>query len=196
MTFPTGPFGCILADPPWGFQTYGKKRTTPHRCAEDHYQTMTAADLQALPVASCAARNCALFMWVVDSHLAEAVDLGRAWGFEFKTVAFIWAKTTKAEVRQFGFFPPERTHRIGMGYWTRKQAEVCLLFTRGKPRRVSKGVRQIIEPPRREHSRKPDETHARIEALVGGPYLELFARQPRKGWTVWGNQTDKFGVTA
>lgn len=193
MTLPPGPFGCILADPPWSFLTYGKQRTTPHRCAEDHYQTMAAEDLRAMQVGAVAARDCALFMWVVDSHLDEAIDLGRAWGFSYKTIAFVWAKTTKRDA-QFGFFPPETTHRIGMGYWTRKQAEVCLMFTRGKPRRIDKGVRQIIEAPRREHSRKPNETHARIEKLVAGPYLELFAREPREGWTVWGNQTERFSA--
>lgn len=191
---PEGPFGCILADPPWSFLTYGKKRTTPHRTAADHYVTMTAEDLRAMPVGGCAAKDCALFMWVVDSHLDEAIELGKAWGFEFKTIAFIWCKTTKSgSPGQWGFFPPETVHRIGMGYWTRKQAEICLLFTRGKVKRIGKGVRQIIEAPRREHSRKPDETHERVQALVGGPYLELFAREPREGWTVWGNQTDKFG---
>lgn len=186
-----GGFGCILSDPPWSFLTYGKRRTIPHRAAEEHYQTMTAEELRAMPVAQVAARDCALFMWIVDSHLAEAIDLGRAWGFEFKTVAFIWAKAASVN-DQFGFFPPETVHRIGMGYWTRKQAEICLMFTRGKPRRIGKGVRQIIQEPRREHSRKPDETFARVEALVGGPYLELFARQQWPGWAVWGNQTDKF----
>jgi len=194
---PPGPFGCILADPPWSFLTYGAKRTTPHRTAEDHYVTMAAGDLRAMPVEASAAKDCALFMWVVDTHLDEAIELGKAWGFSFKTIAFIWAKTTQAQAgKQFGFFPPETVHRIGMGYWTRKQAETCLLFTRGKPKRIGKGVRQIIEAPRREHSRKPDETHARIQQLVAGPYLELFAREPRPGWTVWGNQTDKFEVAA
>lgn len=192
---PTGPFGCILADPPWSFLTYGNKRTTPHRGAEEHYRTMTAVELRDMPVEGVAARDCALFMWVVDSHLVEAIELGRAWGFDYKTIAFVWAKTTQ-RTKQFGFFPPETTHRIGMGYWTRKQAEVCLLFTRGRVRRVGKGVRQIIEAPRREHSRKPDEAHARVEQLVAGPYLELFAREPRPGWTVWGNQTDKFAGAA
>lgn len=192
---PAGPFGCILSDPPWSFLTYGKKRTTPHRGVNEHYSVMTAEDLRAMPVAAVAAKDCALFMWVVDSHLDEAIDLGRAWGFEFKTIAFIWCKTSKAP-KQFGFFPPETVHRIGMGYWTRKQAEICLLFTRGKPKRLGKGVRQIIEGPRREHSRKPDETHDRVEALVGGPYLELFARQARPGWVAWGNQTDKFPEVA
>jgi N6-adenosine-specific RNA methylase IME4 len=193
MMLPPGPFGAILCDPPWSFLTYGKKRTTPHRTAEDHYQTMPADDLKGLPVASVAARDCALFMWAVDSHLDEAIDLGRAWGFSYKTIAFIWAKTTKKDL-QFGFFPPETTHRIGMGYWTRKQAEVCLMFTRGKPRRIGKGVRQIIEAPRREHSRKPDETHQRVQELVAGPYLEMFARQPRAGWSVWGNETERFAA--
>jgi N6-adenosine-specific RNA methylase IME4 len=181
---PAGPFGTILADPPWSFLTYGKKRTTPHRCAVDHYRTMTAGDLCALPVADAAARDCALFMWVVDSHLAEAIELGRAWGFDYKTIAFVWGKTT-LDGAQF---------RIGMGYWTRKQAEVCLMFTRGKPRRLGRGVRQMIAEPRREHSRKPDCTHARIEALVAGPYLELFARAPRPGWAVWGNDTERFAA--
>lgn len=194
---PAGPFGCILADPPWSFLTYGKKRTTPHRTAEDHYATMTAEELRSMPISEVAAKDCALFMWVVDSHLDEAIALGKAWGFEFKTIAFIWCKTTKAGAPgQWGFFPPETVHRIGMGYWTRKQAEICLLFTRGRVRRIGKGVRQIIEAPRREHSRKPDETHARVRQLVGGPYLELFAREPREGWTVWGNQTDKFEAAA
>jgi N6-adenosine-specific RNA methylase IME4 len=195
FTIPAGPFGAILADPPWSFITYGMKRTTPHRCAEDHYLTMSAEDLRALPVAAVGAKDCALFMWTVDSHLDEAIGLGQDWGFQYKTIAFIWCKTTK-RASQFGFFPPETTHRIGMGYWTRKQAEVCLMFTRGKPRRLSKGVRQIIEAPRREHSRKPYEVFGRVEALVGGPYLELFAREQRPGWTVWGNQSDMFGGAA
>lgn len=199
---PAGPFGCILADPPWAFITYSRpKGCVPQRRddrgAEDHYAVMSADELRDLDVASVAAKDCALFMWVVDSHLKEAIALGEAWGFEFKTIALIWCKTTKkAAPGQFGFFPPETVHRIGMGYWTRKQAEICLMFTRGKVKRLSKGVRQIIEAPRREHSRKPDETHARVMDLVGGPYLELFAREPREGWTVWGNQTDKFEAAA
>lgn len=194
MNLPEGKFGAILCDPPWSFLTYGKKRTTPHRTAEDHYETMTAEDLRAMPVIESAAKDCALFMWVVDSHLDEAIELGKAWGFDFKTIAFIWCKTTQRD-KQFGFFPPETVHRIGMGYWTRKQAEICLMFTRGKVKRLGKGVRQIIEAPRREHSRKPDEQYPRIEALVAGPYLELFARQERPGWSSWGNEVEKFKVS-
>ena len=188
---PAGPFGCILVDPPWSFLTYGKKRTTPHRGAVDHYQVMTASDLRTLPVINSAAKDCALFMWVVDSHLDEALALGAAWGFQFKTCSFIWLKETQ-NGRQLDIFKGDSDPRISMGYWTRKQTEQCWLFTRGKPKRLSKGVRQVIRDPRREHSRKPDEQYDRIGALVGGPYLELFARQQRPGWAVWGNESTKF----
>jgi len=192
---PTSPFGCILADPPWAFKTFSGKRGTPHRSANDHYVTMDTTALAAIPVAAAAAKDCALFMWAVDSHLDQALDLGRAWGFGFKTVAFIWLKEAE-NGRQLDIWNGESDPRIGMGYWTRKQAEICLLFTRGKPARLGKGVRQVIRDRRREHSRKPDEQYERIEALVGGPYLELFARQSRPGWSAWGNEVGKFDARA
>lgn len=181
FNLPQGHFGAILADPPWAFRTYSGKHTTPHRCAEDHYVTVPKEGLAALPVGTLAAKDCALFMWVVDSHIAEGIDLGRAWGFEYKTRAFTWRKLTVTGKSM-----------IGMGYWTRKQTEICLLFTKGKPKRKSRGVREVIEAQRREHSRKPDEQYARIEALVDGPYVELFARAPHPNWSAWGNQVDKF----
>jgi N6-adenosine-specific RNA methylase IME4 len=184
---PAGPFGVVMADPPWSFATFDGKSSVP-TLAADPYATMSLDDLKALPVAASCAPDAALFLWTVDAHLAEALDLGAAWGFEFKTIALIWVKAV-SYLGQDGFFTPS----MGMGYWTRKEAEVCLLFTRGKPKRLSRSVRQVMASPRREHSRKPDETHRRVEALVGGPYLEMFAREPRPGWTVWGNQTDKFG---
>lgn len=177
-------FGSILVDPPWNFKTYSGKSALPTRSEEDAYTTLTKVELLAFPAAKYAALDCALFMWVVDSHLNEALALGSAWGFSFKTCAFVWAKTTQ-DGSHYG---------MGMGYWTRKQTEQCWLFTRGHPKRLSAGVRQVIEAPRREHSRKPDEQYERIEALVGGPYLELFARQKRRGWTSKGNETTKFGT--
>jgi N6-adenosine-specific RNA methylase IME4 len=180
---PAGPFGCILADPPWAFNTWSGTLATPHRTANDHYVTTKTLTLADIPVADVAAKDCALFMWVVDSHIAESIDLGRAWGFEFKTRAFTWRKIAK-----------NGNARIGMGYWTRKQTELCLLFTRGKVKRLDMGVREIIDAPRREHSRKPDEQYERIQRLVGGPYLEMFARQAWPGWQHWGNQVDKFEV--
>ena len=99
-----------------------------------------------------------------------------------KTVAFYWVKqNTKSD----GFF-------TGLGYWTRANPEQCLLATRGKPRRVNKDVRKLVVAPRREHSRKPEEVRAQIERLVAGPYLELFARDTKRGWDCWGDQAGLF----
>lgn len=192
-----GGFGCILADPPWKFAAYSGDGGTPHRTAEDHYPTMTLEDMAAIPVADVAAKDCALFMWVVGSHLTDAIALAEAWGFAFKTDAFYWIKQRLLHADQIDMFTGDIAEpRMGFGYWTRKQIEPCWLFTRGNPRRLGKGVRQAIVEPRREHSRKPDCQYERIEALVSGPYLELFARTARPGWSVWGNQTDKFEPVA
>lgn len=192
-----GGFRCILADPPWNFAAYSGDAGTPHRTAEDHYPTMRLADMKKLPVADVAARNCALFMWVVGSHIAEAIDLAEAWGFSYKTDAFYWLKQRMVDAQQADLFtgdiPPPR---MSFGYWTRKQVEPCLLFTRGKPSRLSKGVRQAIIEPIREHSRKPDCQYDRIEELVGGPYLEMFSRTSRPGWESWGRDAGKFGEAA
>lgn len=120
-------------------------------------------------------------MWIISSHIDQAIELGEAWGFQLKTNAFTWVKLTK-----------DGKPKMGMGYWTRKGSEQCLMFTRGKPKRLNAGVREVITAQPREHSRKPDQQYQRIEQLVGGPYLELFARQAWPGWTAWGNQTNKF----
>ena len=142
---------------------------------------MSKADIEALPVETVALTHAVLFLWVTDPFLPQGLELMKKWGFRYSTVAFTWAKTGK-----------HAEWPMGTGYWTRANPEMCLLGVRGAPSRKSKSVRQLIVSPRREHSRKPDETHERIEALVDGPYLELFARQQRPGWTVWGNQTEKF----
>ncbi len=177
-----GPFGCILADPPWRFKAFDGRDCLPTTakewgCAVVHYSTTETADLATIPVASVAAKDCALFMWVVDSHMEEALALGKAWGFKFKTSAFVWVKGRE------GYSP-----RPTLGYWTRKQSEQCWLFTRGSPKRLSKSVEQLIFCPRGAHSAKPDRTYEHIEALVGGPYLELFARSARPGWSAFGNE--------
>ena len=117
-------------------------------------------------------------MWVVDSHLPDALALGQAWGFTFKTNAFVWFKSRGENISPVP----------SMGYWTRKQTEQCWLFTRGSPKRLSKGVEQALFCGRGAHSAKPDRQYERIEALVGGPYLELFARSERPGWSAWGNE--------
>ena len=171
---PEGKYGAILCDAPWGFTTYSKKRVAPARGAQP-YSVMSLDDIKALPVGDVAAPNALLFMWTVSHLQLAAYEVAEAWGFKPVSVAFVWDKG-----------------RMGMGYWTRQEVEICHLFKRGKPPRLGKGVRQLIRAPRREHSRKPDEQYGRIESLVGGPYLELFARQAWPGWTAWGNQTDKY----
>jgi len=171
-------YGAIYADPPWTFATYSQKGKG--RSAEAHYDCMSPTDIKTLPVADWAAPDCALFLWATDAALPQALDVLAAWGFVYKTVAFTWAKTTKDGAG----FP------IGCGYWTRANPEQCLLATRGRPQRLSRSVPQLLLGPRREHSRKPDEVYERIEALVGGPYLEMFARTPRDGWDSWGVEVE------
>jgi N6-adenosine-specific RNA methylase IME4 len=184
-------FGAILADPPWGFQCWdGKDKKVASRGSVTPYDTMDMDAIRALPVADLAGENCALFMWVVWPTVPEAFSVLEAWGFKYKTCAFTWLKADP-----YKLWSLEEDVYMGLGYWTRANSEVCLLGTRGKPKRLDAGVRQGIIEPRREHSRKPDCVHERIERLVAGPYLELFARQQRPNWTVWGNQTDKFEPT-
>lgn len=185
---PKGHFAAILADPPWTFRVWADSDKT-HGSADAHYKTMSADELAALPVATLAAKDAVLFMWVCWPNLIESIELIRAWGFEYKTCGFAWMK---ADVSTLNMFSDPVDAYMGLGYWTRANSEVCLLATRGKPKRVNADVRQGIIAPRREHSRKPDGIHERVERLVTGPYLELFARQKRLGWTVWGNQTEKF----
>jgi N6-adenosine-specific RNA methylase IME4 len=124
-------------------------------------------------------------MWATDPLLPRALDLIRAWGFEYKTVAFYWVKLNASPRHGADFF-------TGLGYWTRANPEQCLLATRGKPPRRAKNVRRLVVESRREHSRKPDCVRDRIEQLVDGPYLEIFARETKRGWDCWGNQAALF----
>lgn len=176
-------FGAIEADPPWAFATWSKKNQK--RAAERHYPTMSFEEIINLPVEKLAKSDCALFLWAIAPMLQDAFMVMRHWGFEYKTIAFSWAKTTKAT--DWSWAPK---YHMGTGYWTRANLEVCLLGTRGKPKRKNRGVRQLIVASRRRHSQKPTETKERIERLVAGPYLELFAREHRAGWSSWGNQLD------
>jgi N6-adenosine-specific RNA methylase IME4 len=143
---------------------------------------MSLQDICNLPVNNIANDDSVLLMWVVDPLLDKAFKVIEAWGFKYKTVGFTWAKTNK---KSMGFF-------TGLGYWTRGNPEMCLLATKGKPKRISKSVPQLVVEQRREHSRKPDIMYNHIEKLLEGPYIELFARTQRNGWDSWGNQTDKF----
>lgn len=169
----------IYADPPWSYRVWSGKGTG--RSAEQHYPTMSMEDIKALPVSELAAEDCALFLWVTLPMLREAWDVMETWGFTYKTVAFVWIKRNRQSDGVFW----------GMGYWTRSNAELCLLATRGRPRRQAKNVHQVIISPVEEHSKKPDEARRRIEALMGDvPRVELFARQYPPGWDVWGNEVE------
>lgn len=199
-------YGAILADPPWRFETWSENGRD--RCPdapvtrneqrqnrpERHYATMPLEEIQALPVGHLASRHCVLFLWAVDSMIPEAIATGRMWGFQFKTVGFYWMKMRREGSRRHLLHeePDHKMFPMGTGYWTRSNPELCFLFTMGQPQRLSTDVRKLIIDRRREHSRKPDETNRRIERLVAGPYLELFARRDRPGWDCWGNQTDTF----
>lgn len=183
---PKGHYGAILADPPWHYEVWAEGSS---RTASSKYPVMENEDICRLPVGELAAKDCILFVWATWPKLFDAQEVIEAWGFTYKTCGFDWMK---AHAGQVEMFRDDIDAQVGMGYWTRANTEPCLLATRGKPKRLNADVRQGIIAPRREHSRKPDCVHERIERLVAGPYLELFARQSRPGWTTWGNERTKF----
>lgn len=138
-------------------------------------------EIRALPVAELAEKDCALFLWVTVPCLLEGLSVLQAWGFQYKTIAFVWIKQNKKVDSLFW----------GMGYWTRSNAEFCILATRGSPKRQSAGVHQVIVSHIEEHSKKPQEARERIVQLMGDvPRIELFARQKTPGWDVWGNEVE------
>jgi len=163
----------IYADPPWKYGTDVSR----------HYPTVPIRDIYNFPINKIADENCALFLWVTFPILPEALETVKKWGFRYVSVAFNWVKINKRKGTPF----------IGMGNWTRANAEICVLGIRGKLQRKSNKVSQIVFSPLREHSRKPDEIRDKIVDLMGDlPRIELFARQTAQGWDCWGNQTDKF----
>lgn len=142
---------------------------------------MSLEELMALPVSDITDTDCALFLWATFPQLPEALRLIKAWGFQYKTVAFVWLKTNRKSETWF----------YGLGFWTRGNAEICLLATKGHPKRQSAGVHQFIVSPVERHSKKPGEARDKIIALMGDlPRIELFARQKSPGWDVWGNEIE------
>jgi N6-adenosine-specific RNA methylase IME4/ParB-like chromosome segregation protein Spo0J len=169
----------ILADPPWDFQNFasGSGNTHPSR----HYPVMTIDDICGLPVADLAADDCVLFLWTTPPQLADAMRVIEAWGFAYKT-GLCWDK-----------------ERAGTGFWMRGQHEHLLIAVKGTPPLppLAACPASVIRERRREHSRKPEASYAIIERMYPDlPKLELFARQARPGWDVWGNETGKFGEVA
>ena len=176
-------FGTILADPPWQFQNRTGKMAPEHKRLS-RYPTMTLDAICDLPVEAVADARAHLYLWVPNALLPEGLKVMEHWGFKYKS-NLIWYK-----VRKDG--GPDRR---GVGFYFRNVTEILLFGVRGKDvRTLDPGRTQenIIATQKREHSRKPDEQYDLIEACSWGPRLEMFARGPRKNWTVWGNQADDY----
>lgn len=171
-------YDVIYADPPWRYYTYSDKGKG--RSAESHYPTMAKEEIQQLPVERISSKNSVLFLWVTAPCLIEGIELIKAWGYTYKTVAFTWVKQCKRSDKPF----------LGMGYYTRANAEYCLLATKGKVLpRVSHSVSSVVISHIERHSKKPDEVRRRITELFGNrPRIELFAREYADGWDCWGNE--------
>lgn len=191
-----GHYRAIYADPAWTYQTFSDKGKD--RSPETHYECMSIDEIKALPVKEIAAKDCILFMWIIDTHAEMAFEVLKAWGFTYKTKGFTWVKLNAVDPKAPKAVDDASAYFTGMGHWTRANPEDCLLATKGKPSRKEdgKGVRRLIVAERREHSRKPDEVYGRIEALVPGPYVELFSRAGRPGWDAMGNEVGKFPTVA
>lgn len=169
-------YGVIMADPPWRFRTWTD--TNDAKSARRHYPLMGIDEICALPVREWAADDCALFIWATWPTIFQTERVINAWGFRYSGLAWEW----------FKFNPATQKAAFGLGYGTRKNLEPCLLALRGKPHLKSRSERDWLVAERQEHSRKPDEQYPRIEAMYDGPYLEMFARRARPGWSAWGNQ--------
>ena len=183
LPFPKKKYNIIYADPPWTYNVWSAKGG--HKSASAHYNVMCLDDICSLPVNNITENDCILFLWATYPNLPEAFRVINDWGFIYKTVGFTWVKIYS-----------NGNPVCGLGYWTRANAEICLLATKGDIRRINKGVYQVILSRQEEHSKKPSEVRDRIVQLMGDlPRIELFARPPKdrlfedesyKGWDVWG----------
>ncbi len=174
IPFPNKKYDIIYADPPWRYSDRGCNGN-----AYRHYDTMRTKDICSLSVNDIASENCVLFMWATYPMIEDALKVIRAWGFTYKSIAFQWIKQNRSGK---GYF-------FGLGRWTRGNTEPCLLAVKGKPKRISSSVGQLIISPLRRHSQKPDITRDKIIALMGDlPRIELFARESVVGWDSWGNE--------
>lgn len=179
-------FNTILLDPPWPYE-----RTTGQGVANTQYRLMTWDDLHALGplLHQVAAPNCAIFLWTCPPLFMETADTVRAWGFRYITKAFCWVKTVKNGAIWYG-----------VGSYTASNTEDVWLLSNGTPERQARNVSQVVPThdgviaPRGRHSQKPEAIQDRIERLCAGPYLEIFARRRRPGWTCVGNELDGLDI--
>lgn len=190
-------FPVIVADPPWDFTTYSDKA---QKSAKQHYDVMNTDAIMNIRVQDVSADDSILLLWATWPNLIDAIRVGEAWGFTYKTLGFIWVKRSSQG----------KGWHTGLGYYTRSNSEPCLLFTKGHPKRCDKGVHQLIVddesvtcfPGFEEiltsrvmaHSAKPEEFYHRVEKLLAPPYLELFGRRTRNNWSVLGNEIDGLDI--
>jgi N6-adenosine-specific RNA methylase IME4 len=171
----------IYADPPWSYSNFQGKGSY-YGDVSRHYKTMSREEIENLNVELLADNNCILFLWATFPNLPQAIRLIKVWGFEYKTVGFVWVKMKNdmSEVRG-----------DGMGFYTLSNAEIVLIGVKGKFKRNRKDIKQIVLSPKWEHSKKPDEVRKRIVNLCGDlPRIELFAREKTNGWDSWGNEVE------
>jgi N6-adenosine-specific RNA methylase IME4 len=183
MDLPNKKYNIIYADPPWH---YGSKSAINNSSGKTikplnaHYNTMTLNQLKELPIKKITKEDTACFMWVTDSHIDEALEILKSWGFKYKTIAFNWVKTTS-----------KGNYCKNVAPWTMKSSEICLLGIKGKMTKYKQvnNIESLVIAERTKHSRKPKEIRNRIELLFGNlPRIELFAREKTEGWDVWGNE--------
>jgi N6-adenosine-specific RNA methylase IME4 len=198
-------YNVILADPPWRYNSRANHKTRFRGGAEGHYPLMDMREIAALPIPSLAAKNAALLMWCTFPYLADQIKLFDHWGFRFRTMLLTWIKLNPKgwdlpkddpnykPGKEYVLYSDGLFHSVffGVGYYAKSNPEVCLLGMRGQVPTVSNAVSSVIHAPRREHSRKPDESYFRIEGVFGDvPRIELFARQSAPGWDTAGNHID------
>ena len=175
-------YSIIYADPPWDYKgqlQHAGPGSGDTGGAERHFPTVTLRDLKELPVLEIAEPDSLLFLWATSPHLDQAIDLGKAWGFDWATIAFVWDK-----------------QRVNPGFYTMSQCELCLVFKHGRiPRpRGARNQRQMVSELRGRHSEKPTEVRKRIERMFPDQSkLEMFARSPAEGWDVWGLEVSHGG---
>lgn len=174
---PDRKYSIIYADPPWdykGQKQHSGQGGTDTGGSQSHYKTVPARDLKELDVPSICEDDCLLFMWITSPHLDQGIELGKAWGFKWSTVAFVWDKS-----------------KTNPGFYTMSQCELCVVMKRGKipTPRGARNVRQLVSSPRTQHSEKPSEVMLRIEKMFPSvEKIELFARSTALSWDSWGDE--------
>jgi len=190
-------YNIIYADPPWEYKntTFGKRINDKESTFKESYSPllrypcMTLEQIKSLPIEDIVEKDAVLFLWTTGPFMEQATQVIDAWGFQYKTVGFVWIKTTQLSKGRPG--SPDGWLKKNLGKWTLSSTEFVLLGTKGSLKKETKNIRQVVMSPIRGHSQKPEVVRERIVALLGDkPRIELFARDKPEGWDVWGNEID------